>query len=98
MFSRSRVIGFALLLGGFLWLCWDSFSFLVPPPPLLRPYKLGPPIDPAASFSYRDLLHTIGELDSRFLFLFPGCIILAGGLLLAFAFRRKVSSDSDANI
>src|ERR1700730_4193801 len=98
MLSRSRIIGVALVLGGFLWLCWDSFRLFAPQPPLLRPYRLGPPIDPATTVSFSDLLHAIDELDSRFLFLFPGCIIVAGSLVLLFTFRRKVSPNGDAHI
>jgi hypothetical protein len=101
MFSR-RTVGFTLLVGGFVWLCCASFSPRPEIPPLLRPYTIGPAVA-AEPFSYRDLLRRIDDFiaggpESQILFIYPGCTMLVGGLLLAYAPRRKASSDGTANI
>ena len=95
---RTRTIAITLLIVGFLWLSWDSLSFLTATPqPLLVRYVIEP-MDPSKDTLYRRAVDAIRELDSRFAFLLPSCIIITGVLLLIYAWRHAVPSNDSTTI
>ena len=89
-----RLVGFVLLLVGFLWLAWSEFSI----GPILRVAVEMESQDLAAD---RDTLYTrgqvmngtaraIGDFSRRLPnFMLPGCAMLVGGLLLTTGRRAR---------
>jgi hypothetical protein len=70
--------------------------------PVIHAHFEALPKDAAATFTRRDVMKEIHDVavevvDKQPFFFYPGCLMLIGGVILAFA-RRRAAHDSNAHI
>ena len=100
MFSSLRIGGLIILFAGFVWLCLDCFIARPRMRPVIHAHFQKFAKDENRTFVRRDIMTEIHDVaeevsDAQPSFLYPGCVMLVGSLILAFAPPRH---GSDAHI
>ena len=88
MFPRARLIGLVLLWCGFLWLCFNSLTLPANIRPVVGAHFAHLPKEDNATITAREMRYEIHDvavdlLKSEPSFVYPGVVMLIGGLLIA---------------